>query len=165
MKENKEYTPAHSYDEVMRAIMKLPEDKKDIILTSLDIAKIVTALDSEKNFAKTIDACDKYINCWAMVRDALNELYNLVNITESATDNVMSDYDMLDASQKKETALRLLNNGEFQRDCCEILITDMERVVANDSTLKGLDNLFGLTKYFKKFLQLGIGADHQYRMK
>ena len=52
MKENKEYTPAHSYDEVMRAIMKLPEGKKDIILTSLDIAKIVTALDSEKKLCK-----------------------------------------------------------------------------------------------------------------
>ena len=165
MEENKEYTPVHSYDEVMKAIMKLPEEEKNAILKYVDIVKIASALDSEEICKSNIIACQECVYAYTMVSKALDDLYKLVNAPENATDEMLSDYDRLNVSQKKETALKLLNNSEFQKDCCEILISDMERNIASDSTLKALDNLLGITKYLRRCLRLGIGADHQYRIE
>ena len=105
MEENKEYTPVHSNDEVMKAIMKLPEDEKNAILKYFDIVKIASALDSEEVCKSSIIACQECVYAYTMVSKALGDLYKLVNAPDNAIDDMMSDYDKLNVSQTKETAL------------------------------------------------------------
>lgn len=165
MEENEVYTPVHSYDEVMRAIGKLPEEEKNIILNQLKLAELASLLDSAEKVKEYLEMIQNYINIWTTMCNAICSLYKLVNTPDSATDNLMTDYDKLDGAQKKETALRLLNNSIFQTDCCDILIKDVEKAIENDSTLKALDNLFGITKYFKRCVRLGIGTNHRYEVE
>lgn len=165
MEENKENTKTLSYDDIMRAIMKLPDKEKNVILTYFDLNKIASAISTEERFKRSMEECVEYANTWVTVSNALLKLYGIINFPDSATDDIVGDYERLDAPQKKETALKLLNNGDFQRDCCDILVDDMKRIVENDSTLKALDNLFGIIKHFKSYVRLGIGTDHKYEVK
>lgn len=165
MTENEVYIPVHSYDEVMRAVEKLPEEEKNIILNQLKLTELASLLDSEEKVKEYLGIIHNYINIWTTMCNAICDLYKLVNAPNSATDNVITDYDKLDDDQKRETALRLLNNSDFQVDCSNILIKDMEKAIEKDSTLKALDNLFGLTRYFKKCIRLGIGTNHKYEVK
>lgn len=165
MTENNTNMPVHSCDEVMRAIEKLPEEEKETILFQMNIPQLAVLLDSAEKVEEYKETLQKYIDVCTIVMDAISKLYELVNAPEDAVNDVLEDYSKLDSMQKKETALRLLNNNVFQRDCCDILISDMERVTESDSTLKALDNLFGLVKYFKKCIRLGIGTDHKYEVE
>lgn len=165
MEENKEYTPVHSYDEVMRAVEKLPEEEKNIILDQLKLTELASVLDSAEKVKEYLEIIQNYINILSAMSNAICNLYKIVNTPDSASDNVMTDYDKLDDTQKKEITLRLLNNSIFQTDCCDILIKDMEKAIENDSTLKALDNLLGITKYFKQCIRLGIGTDHRYEVE
>lgn len=165
MTENNTNTHIHSCDEVMKAIEKLPEEEKEVILFQMNIPQLAVLLDSAEKVEEYKETLQKYIDVCTIIMDAISKLYELVNAPEDAVNDVIEDYSKLDSTQKKETALRLLNNNVFQRDCCDILIKDMERVTESDSTLKALDNLFGLVKYFKNCIRLGIGTDHKYEVE
>lgn len=162
MPENNTNMPVHSYNEVMRAVEKLPEEEKIFILNQVSIPQLAVFLDSEENVEKFKNILQKYIDGYVLIINIISKLYELVNSPEDAVNDVVEEYSKLNSTQKKETALKLLNNSIFQDDCCDILIKDMERVTENDSTLKALDNLFGLIKYFKKCIRLGIGTEHKY---
>lgn len=165
MTENETYMPVHSYDEVMKAVEKLPEEEKEIILFQMNIPQLAVLLDSAEKVEEYKESLQKYINVCIIAMNAISKLYDLVNAPDNAVADAIEGYSKLDSMQQKETALRLLNNSVFQRDCCDILISDMERVTESDSTLKALDSLLGLVKYFKKCIRLGIGTDHKYEVE
>lgn len=164
MEENKEYTPTHSYDEVMKAIMKLPENKKKFLLNNFNLEQIVSVMGSEDTFISNIDTCQEYAYAWVFIGNILSDLYELVNTPDDASDNVINAYDKMDILQKKETALKLLNNSDFQRDCSDILVNDMERIAKSNPTLKAFDDMIGITKYLKRCVRLGIGTEHKYEV-
>lgn len=58
----------------------------------------------------------------------------------------------------------MLNNSEFQKDCCEILADDFERIVEENPTLKLLNDTLGISKWYKKNIALGIGCNHEYKV-
>ena len=41
----------------------------------------------------------------------------------------------------------------------------MKRCINDDATLKALDQLFGVSKYFDRLISAGIGCDHEYRIE
>ena len=80
-------------------------------------------------------------------------------------DTISEKYDALDDDEKKYIVLNLMNNPDFQKKCCEILCRDMKRCINDDATLKALDQLFGVSKYFDRLISAGIGCDHEYRIE
>ena len=93
MEENKEYTPVHSYDEVMRAVEKLPEEEKSIILDQLKLTELASVLDSAEKVKEYLEIIQNYINILSTMSNAICDLYKLVNAPESVTDDMLSDYD------------------------------------------------------------------------
>ena len=70
----------------------------------------------------------------------------------------------METDKKKEAALRLLNNGDFQKDCCEILVSDVEHIVNTDSTAKAINSIFDIVGWCKKLIKQGIGMNHKYEV-
>lgn len=148
----------HVYDLLMRAIMRLPNNEKEFLMEQFTIPQL-TYLFSEKEH----------------VNDYINKTVNLLNVIKNLNDNIVkcmnegddiaSDYNKLNDDEKKEAALKLLNNEDFQKNCCEILVSDMERIVNTDSTAKAINDVFNLTGIYKKLIEQGIGTDHHYEVK
>lgn len=161
MEENNTTTP--SYNDTIRAIMKLSDAEKTVLLSYVDLNKIASVIATEENYIKSLDECTEYANTWLTIRDALTNLHRFINDSDDETDSIVENYDRLNAPQKKETALRLLNNGIFQRDCCEILVEDMERIVNDNANIKALNDVFNITGWYKKLIKQGIGLNHHYK--
>lgn len=95
---------------------------------------------------------------------SISKLHKYVNNLTNNTDYIVEDYEKLSENQKKEIALRLLNNAEFQKDCCEILVSDMERIAKSDETVKAINDVFNITGWCKNLIKQGIGMNHKYEV-
>lgn len=158
-KEVREYTN----EDVFKVIGKLPKDYQDILLTHLTISDIRKVVNSKKDFEEYYSSYLYYGCCCQLIANTLKEIYETIEskLEEDAKD-FSADYDKLSDFEKKQTALEMLNNKDFQKNCCEIMVGDYERIVSEDPTCKAIDKLFGLWKYFRKCIETGLGCDHKY---
>jgi hypothetical protein len=162
MTEN-ETEKTYTNDEVLKAISRLGDEQQQIIISSFSVDNIKMVCSNKANLNACKEALIEKANISIKIADAITELYNnLNNPSVASCADIMGDYDKLNEEKKKELALGLLNNGTFQRDCCEILIADMERIITENPTLKNLDNIFNLTGFYQKCLRDGIGLNHTY---
>lgn len=164
MEANETKKPIHSYSEVMRAIDKLPEEEKTELLEFLKLNEITYLLESAESVTAYCNDLIAYTNKLIAVAKALPNVYKMVNAPTDAVDDIVCEYDKLDEDKKKETALKLMNNGAFQKDCCEILVGDVERLVNENPTLKAIDNSFNIIGWYKKNIERGIGMNHKYEV-
>ena len=162
MAENEIKKTGHSYSEVMRAIDKLPEEEKTELLEFLKLNEITYLMDNAESVTAYCNDLIAYTNKLIAVAKALPKVYKMVNAPTDAVDDIVCEYDKLDEDKKKETALKLMNNGAFQKDCCEILVGDVERLVNENPTLKAIDNSFNIIGWYKKNIERGIGMNHKY---
>jgi hypothetical protein len=161
--EKNETEKTYTNEEIFRAITRLTDEQQHIIILSFPIDNIKMVCSSMANLNACKEALIEKANISIKIADAITEIYNNLNSPSAAScADIMGDYDKLDEEKKKELAIELLNNGTFQKDCCEILISDMERIIAENSTLKNLDNIFNLTGLYKNCLKDGIGLNHTY---
>lgn len=164
MTENTNANSALTYSEVIRAIEKLTEEEKQIIFSMLSVNDLTTLLSSQENIDFYIGEARKCVNRINKVICGIAKLHKHVNNLTNDTDYIVGNYEKLTDDQKKEIALRLLNNGEFQKDCCEILVSDMERIAKSDATVKAINDVFNITGWCKNLIKQGIGMNHHYEV-
>lgn len=163
MSEYRDYTYDEYLETVFGALKTLTDDEKDCVLSNLkphDIFAFITTNEKDK--------VDKYVNeLRRMILDNLryhNALCKLLGIEPLKDKTIAEQYEDLDAEDKYDTALALMNEPSFQKDCSEILLADMKRIVESDPTLSAINKLFNITGYYEKALKQGIGCDHKYEV-
>lgn len=162
LKETKEYTNG----DILKVLGKMPENESAVILACLSIPRIRDILNDEKeyeNYCNNVEVIAKAYRMFADVFSGFKETVDAL-LVDNAKD-ISSSYDNLPETEKKKTALELLNNTDFQKNCCDILVRDYERIVAEDSTCNALDKLLGISKYFRKCIETGLGCDHEYEVE
>ena len=165
MAENNNMTqPNHTYNEVLRAINKLSEEDKEFILKQISIHNLLQIVDSQKSMDEYCGALDIYAQAYVWLHKVVQMVYTNMNAPDNKDEDIVSDYNKLNADQKKAVTLALLNNSDFQKDCCNILVKDFERIARENPTVKALDTLLGFSKHYKKCIELGIGCDHKYEV-
>lgn len=154
----------HIYDVVLKAITKLPDEEKEALLNLMTINNLVSLLVSQENLNEYVDNVLRVLDQYSLLVKALSDICNIMNETMDGVSDLVCDYDKLDADNKKEATLRLMNNSAFQKDCCEILVEDMERIVNEDATVKAFNDMFNITGWYKKLIKQGIGMNHKYEV-
>ena len=154
----------HMYDVVMKAVSKLPDKEKETLMSQMTIQQLTNLLVSHDNMNDYIQSIIDTINLYNSLTSALTKVCNALNECIDGVDDIVCDYDKLETDKKKEAALRLLNNGDFQKDCCEILVSDVEHIVNTDSTAKAINSIFDIVGWCKKLIKQGIGMDHKYEV-
>jgi len=155
----------NSFYKILKGLEKLTEEDREILLKSMDINGISKVIESKETIKMYMDESEKYINLCTQLRNVLPKLFDLVNTnTNDETEIIVEEFDKLNEKQKKEVTLKLMNNSAFQKDCCEILAGDFERIVNENPTLKLLNDTLGISKWYRKNIALGIGCDHEYKV-
>lgn len=161
MSEYRDYTYDEYLETVFGALKTLTDDEKDCVLSNLkphDIFAFITTNEKDK--------IDGYVN--ELRRSILtslryhNALCKLLGIEPLKDKTIEEQYKELDADDKFDAALALLNEPSFQKDCCKIMIEDFKRIANSDPALSAVDKLFNISGYFEKALEFGIGCDHRY---
>lgn len=153
----------HIYDVVLKAITKLPDEEKEALLNLMTINNLVSLIVSQENLNEYVDNVLRVLDQYSLLVKSLSDICNIMNDTMDGVSDLVCDYDKLDADKKKEATLRLMNNADFQEDCCEILVGDMERIVEEDTTVKAFNDIFNITNWYKKLIKQGIGLNHEYK--
>lgn len=154
----------HIYDVVLKAITKLPDEEKEALLNLMTINNLVSLLVSQENLNEYVDNVLRVLDQYSLLVKALSDICNIMNETMDGVSDLVCDYDKLDADKKKEATLKLMNNSAFQKDCCDILVRDMERIVNEDATVKAFNDMFNITGWYKKLIKQGIGMNHKYEV-
>ena len=153
----------HIYDVVLKAITKLPDEEKEVLLDLMTINNVVSLIVSQENLKEYVNSIDIVLKRYSLLVKALADICNIMNDTMDGVSDLVCDYNKLDTDEKKEATLKLMNNSTFQKDCCEILVGDMERIVEEDTTVKAFNDMFNITGWYKKLIKQGIGLNHEYK--
>ena len=165
MEENK-----FTYEDIFNALNSMDAEKEFFLLENINDSMLY-ALNSEDRFDQKLKEIHNHIAQWQLLESYLLELktrivtgeYNASSVIDK--DTISEKYDDLKEDDKKYVVLNLMNNPDFQKKCCEILCSDMKRCINDDATLKALDQLFGVSKYFDRLISAGIGCNHKYEVE
>lgn len=161
----------YTYEDVFNVLNSMDEEKREFLIERTDMPELLNLLNSEEAFEATLENVDGYIARYQLWQSYLLELKTrLVTGEHNATsvidkDTIPEKYDELKDGDKRRVVLNLMNNPDFQKKCCEILCSDMKRCISDDATLKALDQLFGVSKYFDRLISADIGCEHKYRIE
>ena len=122
MEENKQITENKiTYSEIMKAINKLPEEEKEILLKSLKMEEIKNVIGSkeltEQYSHNLLEAATFYVTMTNIVQ----KLSNYISNPDNEVDAMMTTYTGLDDNQKKEVAFNLLCKTEFLSNAREFI--------------------------------------------
>lgn len=164
MKNNevKEQHNNYSYSDVLKAIYRMQEGERAYLLDTLKASEIAALLNTPSSLNEYCRDLYSVATRCVIVKDALEKLAVSLENCPDVAKEFSSDYDKLSESEKMQTALEMLNNKDFQKNCCDIIVGDYERIVAEDPTCNALNKLLGISKYFRKCIETGLGCDHKY---
>lgn len=161
----------YTYDDLLKAVSSLDDEKKTFLMQTVDMRHVLSMMNSDKVFEKTMKNIDTYIAYYQLLQAYLEDLKGCLESGDYVASSIISKdtisevYDNLEEGEKKSVVLNLMNNAGFQRKCSEILVCDFKRIVNSDPSLKVIDNLIGLSKYFDQAIRLGIGCAHKYEVE
>lgn len=161
----------YTYEDLFKALNSLEDDKKNTLLEGFKASDLLDVMNSEKKYEDTIKALDEYVAYYQLMQAYLMnlkeklELGDFISNKEISKDTILEDYNDLKEDEKKAVVLNLMNNADFQKKYCEILAVDFKRIVNSDATLKAIDNLIGVSRYFDRMVYLGIGCNHKYEVE
>lgn len=155
----KDYTCDKYLETVLDALKPLTDEEKKSILSALKLNEIYDLLTKEEVASKYLEELRKTIMFYLEYHNVLCKLFGL---KEPKDKTVTEKYKELDDDSKFNTALELMNEPSFQKDCSKILINDFKKVAKSDQTLSAIDKLFNISGYFEKALERGIACNHKY---
>lgn len=162
VKEVKEYTNG----DVLKVLGKMTEEEAGILLAFTNVLEIRNMLNDKEKYDEYLSNVTLISYYYKLFADEMARFRDRVDalLTDEPKD-FSSDYDKLSEIEKKQTALEMLNNKDFQKNCCDIIVGDYERIVAEDPTCNALDKLLGIGKYLRKCIETGLGCDHKYEVE
>lgn len=162
---NKNNLRDYTYDEYLEtvygALRTLTDDEKDCVLSNLkphDLFALITTDEKEK-VVDFINGLRKLLLTNLRYHNALCKVLGVEPIKEQS---IIEQYEELDTDGKFDTALALMNEPSFQKDCSQILIDDCKRIAKSDPVIGALNKVLNIGGYFERVLERGIGCDHKY---
>ena len=156
MEESKQVTEQKiAYDEVLKAVERLSEEEKDMILNFMKVEEL-------RNILNTSESADKYsmdllafARFYASVSEIIQKLSRHITNPESEVDVMMKKYSELDDTEKKNIALNMLGQKEFLKDGREILQEEFDKwekmnprtKILSNSLIEFVESIFSLRKY------------------
>ena len=156
MEENKQITESKiTYSEILKAVDKLPEEEKEILLNFMK-------LDELRNILNTCESANKYsmdllafARFYASISDIILKLSGYISNPENEVDVIMEKYSGLDDSEKKRVALNMLGQKDFLKDGREILHEEFDKwekmnprtKILSKSLMEFIESIFSLRKY------------------
>ena len=153
----------HIYDLVMKAVTKLPDKEKEVLMSQMTINQLASLLTSKEKLEQYTQNLVDTIDWFTVLTNAITSICKAMSESIDGVEDIINDFDKLSSDMKKEATLKLMNNSAFQKDCCEILVGDMERIVNEDVTVKAINDVFNITGWYKKLIKQGIGLNHEYK--
>ena len=148
----------YTYDELFKACGVLNDKEKKLLFECFYSNNLLDIMNDEILFKQYCIMFNEYERRYNELNLAFKRVYlALKNKNENEIKEFVSDYVKLPEEHKKQVALNMLNQPDFQRNCCDILVKEYERNVKTDSTLAALDKALGLGKYFRNLVEKGIG--------
>lgn len=161
VKEVREYTSK----DVLKILYNLSEEEMGTMLIFSTVSGICDMLNDAEKYDSHLNntkLCAYYYNVYANILENLRDRVD--TLLEDDTKDFSAEYDELNDSDKKRVALEMLNDTDFQKNLCEIMLGDFERIVAEDPAYKAIDNFLGVGKFFRKCIETGLGCDHKYEV-
>ena len=140
------------YGEVFKAIDRLTEQEKNILLGCLKIEEIKNILSSKESTDKYTNSCTDTANFYLVIAEIIKKVYDYMKNPKKETDVVMETYNGLNEVDKKEIALDMLSNRAFLEDSCEILQSDFDKWGEMNPFIKSI------SKSLLKFMETLIAA-------
>lgn len=164
--ENNKKLGKYSNEDVLKVVSKLPEVERDNLLAKISIADTATLLNMPtEEFEQW---CEQYsFGLWysQMLLETIKKLNR--DVDGMLLDEVKEfsiDYDKLNDSEKEHVTVALLNNDEFKKNCFNILERNFKKLINSDEVMVTLDKAFGLSKIYKKCLDMGRKSDYTYEV-
>ena len=151
-----------AYDEVLKALERLPEEEKEMILNFMKV-------DELRNILNTSESADKYsmdllafARIYASISDIIQKLSRYITNPESEVDVMMKKYSELDDVEKKNIALNMLGQKEFLKDGREILQEEFDKwekmnprtKILSKSLMEFMESIF-----YSKFASVEFGRN------
>lgn len=152
----------HIYDVIMRAVTKLPDKEKEVLMSQMTINQLASLLTSKEKLEQYTQNLVDTLDWFTVLTNAITSICKAMSESIDGVEDIISDFDKLSSDKKKEATLKLMNNSAFQKDCCEILVGDMERIFNEDANFKAFNDIFNITEWCKKMIKQGIGLNHKY---
>lgn len=164
--ENNKKLGKYSNEDVLKVVSKLPEVERDNLLAKISIADTATLLNMPtEEFEQW---CEQYgfgLRCSQMLLETIKKLNR--DVDGMLLDEIKEfsiDYDKLNDSEKEHVTVALLNNDEFKKNCFNILERNFKKLINSDEVMVTLDKAFGLSKIYKKCLDMGRKSDYIYEV-
>lgn len=163
--ENNKKSGKYSNEDVLKVVSKLPEVERDNLLETLTVADIFKLMNDKTECDNFYDYIEKIVVKYSLLADAvrmLNENMDAMLLDDASDFSV--DYDKLNDSEKEHATVALLNNDEFKKNCFNILERNFKNLINSDEVMITLDKAFGLSKIYKKCLDMGRKSDYIYEV-
>lgn len=163
--ENNKKSGKYSNEDVLKVVSKLPEVERDNLLETLTVADISKLMNDKTECDNFCDYIEKIVVKYSLLADAvrmLNENMDAMLLDDASDFSV--DYDKLNDSEKEHATVALLNNDEFKKNCFNILERNFKNLIDSDEVMVALDKTFGLSKIYKKCLDMGRKSDYIYEV-
>lgn len=141
-----------TYSEILKAVDKLPEEEKEMILNFMKVEEL-------RNILNTCESADKYsmdllafARFYAFIADVIQRLSGIIRNPESEVDVIMKEYDSLGVAEKKEIATNLLCRNEFLENAHEYIRDGFNKWTNINPNLKALTG--GLLKLTESCVKL-----------
>lgn len=163
--EDAELKPKYSYSQIFKAIEKMTKEEVDSIFSNISFNELIILLQQDGGAEYYIQHLLNHVSDVIAKTDAIAKLANLLKTPCDDSEEIENKYSSMDDDEKKATALRLLNNPDFQKDCTEIMYLDFKKIIDSNSSFKALDSLLGISKWYKQNIERGIGLNHKYEVE
>lgn len=155
----------YSNEDVLKAVNKLSEEERSALLANLQIPQI-------RNYLNNPEECEKYCDNLMFIAAFYKLVAEVMRKTENNMETLLLDeakdfsidYDKLNDSEKEHVTVALLNNDEFKKNCFNILERNFKKLINSDEVMVTLDKAFGLSKIYKKCLDMGRKSDYTYEV-
>ena len=114
------------YDEVFKAVERLTQQEKDILLGFLKMEEIKNILSSKENMDNYKKKLLEVANFYLVISELMQKVDDYMKNPKKETDVVMETYNSLNDAEKKEIALDMISNKAFLENSCEILQSDFD---------------------------------------
>ena len=166
MENNLIFEEKYENKDVLIALKNVSELERDSLLTLMTVSDIRRFMNkSPEEYNKWHDEISILVEHYAMMLETLELLYkNIDRMLLEDTKNFSADYDRLGETEKEHVTVALLNNDEFKKNCFNILERNFKKLINSDEVMVTLDKSFGLSKIYKKCLDMGRKSDYIYEV-
>lgn len=140
--------------EVMKAIEKLDEKYRNLLLNNLQVDLITTIVNTKENYDYVIKQWGKEIEKYSLMTASIRLLADELMTPEEKVVTVVDEYASMNKEEKMDFCTKLYQDLEFQKNMCSLIIDTATKEIPE---IVNVFKLFGVdfAKEIKKVLEIG----------